>query len=66
MGYALSQLTIGPNTIGGLIVAIEKLGFSFSRKSQAAFSANVLLARYPIIGFSSASSFVIGFQSSSE
>lgn len=43
-----------------------KLGFSFSTNSHAAFSANVLLARYPIMGFSVASSCVIGFQSSSE
>jgi hypothetical protein len=48
------------------MVATEKLGFSFSTNSQAAFSANVLLALYPIIGFSVASSCVIGFQSSSE
>lgn len=43
-----------------------KFGFSFLTKSHAAFSANVLLARYPIMGFSCASSIVIGFQSSSE
>ena len=62
----LLQLTIGPNTIGGLIVEMVKLGFSFLTNSHAAFSANVLLALYPIIGFSCASSCVIGFQSSSE
>lgn len=43
-----------------------KLGFSFLTKSQAAFSAKVLLARYPMAGLSCASSAVIGFQSSSE
>src|ERR1700712_5234175 len=57
---------MGPKTIGGLMVATVKLGFSFSRKSQAAFSANVLLARYPWMGLSDACSSVIGFQSSSE
>jgi len=34
----------GPKTSGGLMVARVKLGFASSRKSQAAFSANVLLA----------------------
>lgn len=48
------------------MVEMEKLGFSFLTNSHAAFSANVLLARYPIIAFSCASSCVIGFQSSSE
>jgi hypothetical protein len=43
-----------------------KLGFSSSTNFQAAFSANVLLARYPKEGFSSACSSVIGFQSASE
>jgi hypothetical protein len=57
---------MGPKTIGGLMVARVKFGFSFSMKSHAAFSAKVLLARYPVIGFSSASSRVIGFQSASE
>lgn len=57
---------MGPNTSGGLIVAMVKLGFSFSINSHAAFSANVFEARYPAWGLSSASSKVIGFQSSSE
>ena len=61
-----SKHTIGPNTMGGLMVDKLKLGFSFLIKSHAAFSANVLLARYPIDGFSSACSAVMGFQSSSE
>lgn len=43
-----------------------KPGFSFSINSHAAFSANVLLARYPYMGLSRASSGVMGFQSSSE
>jgi len=60
------MLTIGPNTRGGLIVAMVNLGLSFSKKSHAAFSAKVLLARYPFIGFVFASSNVIGFQSLSE
>lgn len=34
----------GPKTSGGLIVEMVKVGFSLSRNSQAAFSANVLLA----------------------
>lgn len=59
-------LTIGPYTIGGLIVERVKFGFSFSTNSQAAFSANVLLARYPATASLSASSSVMGFQSSSE
>jgi hypothetical protein len=57
---------MGPKTIGGLMVERLKLGFSFATKSHAAFSANVLLARYPAVGLSSASSKVMGFQSSSE
>jgi len=35
---------MGPNTRGGFMVARVKFGFSFSTNSQAAFSANVLLA----------------------
>ena len=42
----LSQ-KLGPE----LTVARAKLGFSFSTKSHAAFSANVLLALYPFVGF---------------
>ena len=57
---------IGPRTSGGHIVAIVKLGFSFSRNSHDAFSANVLEARYPFEGFSRACSCVMGFQSFSE
>lgn len=41
---------MGPNTKVGLIVEIEKLGFSFSMNSQAAFSANALLAAH-LLGF---------------
>jgi hypothetical protein len=37
------------------MVEMVKLGFSFSRKSHEAFSAKVLLARYPAAGFSRAS-----------
>jgi hypothetical protein len=52
--------------MGGLIVDSVKFGFSFSTNSHAAFSANVLLARYPATGSASASCCVMGFQSSSE
>lgn len=48
------------------MVEIVKLGFSFSKKSHEAFSAKVLEARYPLDGFWTASSSVIGFQSFSE
>lgn len=47
-------------------MASAKFGFSFSTKSHAAFSANVLLARYPDMAFSSACSRVMGLKSSSE
>ena len=57
---------IGPKTSGGHMVEIVKLGFSFSKKSHEAFSAKVLEARYPLDGFWTASSSVIGFQSFSE
>lgn len=42
--YYRGKLTTGPKTKVGLIVESEKLGFSISTKSQAAFSANALLA----------------------
>lgn len=56
---------MGPKTKGGLMVDRLKFGFSFPTNSHAAFSANVLLARYPYMGFSRACSGVMGFQSSS-
>jgi hypothetical protein len=55
----------GPKTIGGWMVMISKCGFLVSTNSHAAFSAKVLLARYPVtwVLVVCASSHVIGFQS---
>jgi hypothetical protein len=43
----LRLCTAGPKTSGGLIVERVKLSFALSTNSQAAFSANVLLATDP-------------------
>jgi hypothetical protein len=40
----VTRCKAGPKTRGGFIVEMVKLGFSFSKKSQPAFSAKVLLA----------------------